>query len=142
MSRVKHVHHLNIQMTDRERTKDWYEKVLGAHMVDRGPERNRGQLQMRAGDLEIHFSQTSIPIHTPLVHFAVEIEDWDGMIANLDDLGVEYGKTVGLGRAGTARERMGGDDPRQGRREYDGSHYTYLHDPDNNVIEIVQHLAS
>ena len=43
------------------------------------------------------------------------------------------------GRAGTFRERMGGDDPRQGRREHDGSHYTYLQDPDGNVIELVHH---
>ena len=94
---------------------------------------------MRAGDLEIHFSEISSPVHAPLVHFAVEIDDWDGMIANLDELGVDYGKTVGPGRAGTARERMGGDDPRQGRREYDGSRYTYMRDPDGNTIELVCH---
>jgi len=47
---------------------------------------------------------------------AVEIDDWNAMLDNLDQLRITYGKTVGPGRAGTFREQMGGDDPRQGRR--------------------------
>ena len=27
----------------------------------------------------------------------------------------------------------------QGRREDNGEHYTYIHDPDGNMIELVQH---
>ena len=77
------------------------------------------------------------PALLPLVHFAVEVDDWDAMLANLDQLGLAYGKTVGPGRDGAFRESRGGDDPRQGRREYDGSHYTYLQEPDGNVIELV-----
>ena len=139
MSRVKSVHHMNIQTTDRDRTREWYENVFGAEAVERGTVADRRQLQVQMGGVEIHFSETSNPIHAPLVHFAVEIDDWDGMLAHLDTLGVEYGKTLGRGRAGTHRERMGGDDPRQGRRAHDGSHYTYLQDPNGNVIELVQH---
>lgn len=30
MSQVKLIHHVNIQITDRERTREWYERVLGA----------------------------------------------------------------------------------------------------------------
>jgi catechol 2,3-dioxygenase-like lactoylglutathione lyase family enzyme len=78
-------------------------------------------------------------IQASLVHFAVEIDNWDEMLANLDQLGMTSGKTVGPGRAGTFREQRGGDDPRQGRRQYDGSYYTYLQDPDGNVIELVHH---
>jgi catechol 2,3-dioxygenase-like lactoylglutathione lyase family enzyme len=136
MSRAKSVHHVNIQITDRERTKAWYENVFGAEVITRG---TRGQLQAHFGTWEIHFSETSDYIQTPLVHFAVEIDDWESMLDNLDQLGVTYGKTVGPGRAGTFREQMGGDDPRQGRRQYDGSYYTYMQDPDGNVIELVHH---
>jgi len=39
------VQHVNVQITDRQRTREWYEKVLGARFRDRGPERNKRQLQ-------------------------------------------------------------------------------------------------
>jgi catechol 2,3-dioxygenase-like lactoylglutathione lyase family enzyme len=136
MSRATSVHHINIQTTNRERTKAWYEQVFGAHVITRG---TRGQLQAHFGTWEIHFSETSNFIQAPLVHFAVEIDEWDAMLTHLDQLGIVYGKTAGPGRAGTFREQMGGDDPRQGRRQYDGSHYTYVQDPDGNVIELVHH---
>ena len=139
MSRAKSVHHINIQTTNKERTKAWYEQVFGAEVMTRG---TRGQLQAHFGSWEIHFSETSHFVQAPLVHFAVEIDDWDAMLANLDQLGIVYGKTVGPGRAGTFREQMGGDDPRQGRRQYDGSHYTYVQDPDGNVIELVHHAKA
>jgi catechol 2,3-dioxygenase-like lactoylglutathione lyase family enzyme len=139
MSRAKFVQHVNIQTTDRARTKEWYEKVFDAEAIVRGNAPNRGQLQVKFGTWEIHFSETAAPVLAPLVHFAVEVDDWDEMLAHLDRLGITYGKTVGPGRAGTFRENRGGDDPRQGRREYDGSHYTYTQDPDGNVIELVSH---
>jgi hypothetical protein len=34
---------------------------------------------------------------------------------------------------------IGGTDPHQGRREDTGEHYTYIHDPDGNMIELVYH---
>ena len=37
MSRVTMIQHINIQISDRERTREWYEKVLGAEFLDRGP---------------------------------------------------------------------------------------------------------
>jgi catechol 2,3-dioxygenase-like lactoylglutathione lyase family enzyme len=137
MSRAKSVHHVNIQTTNRERTKAWYEQVFGAEVITRGGP--RGQLQAHFGTWEIHFSETPTFMQVPLVHFAVEIDDWDVMLAHLDKLGTTYSKTVGPGRAGTFREQMGGDDPRQGRRQHDGSSYTYIQDPDGNVIELVHH---
>jgi hypothetical protein len=66
---------VNIQTTDRARTREWYEKVFGAEAIDRGNDPNRRQLQVKFGTWEIHFSETTNPIHTPLVHFAVEIDD-------------------------------------------------------------------
>jgi hypothetical protein len=43
MLRVTMVQHVNVQITDRQRTREWYEKVLGAtfrcvDMVDSSPE--------------------------------------------------------------------------------------------------------
>jgi len=48
------IQHINIQISDKERSREWYEKVLGAEYLDRGPELNQGQLQLRIGNGEIH----------------------------------------------------------------------------------------
>jgi catechol 2,3-dioxygenase-like lactoylglutathione lyase family enzyme len=135
MSKIKLIHHINVPISNRERTREWYEKVLGAEFLDRGPELNKRQLQLRLGTGEIHFSETPRPAPTPSSHFALEIDDWDGMLAHLDALGVSHVRTS----AASVAANMGGTDPYQGRREYSGEHYTYIHDPDGNMIELVHH---
>ena len=35
-SKVIMVHHLNVQITDRQRTREWYERALGCTFLDRG----------------------------------------------------------------------------------------------------------
>jgi catechol 2,3-dioxygenase-like lactoylglutathione lyase family enzyme len=130
MSRVTLIQHINIQISNRERTREWYEKVLGAEFLDRGPELNNRQLQLRLGSAEIHTTDIADPVRVPSVHFAVEIPDWEEMIAHLDALGVPYSPTPG-----NARERGSS----YGRREYSGGYYTYIHDPDGNMIELVHH---
>jgi catechol 2,3-dioxygenase-like lactoylglutathione lyase family enzyme len=117
MSRVTLIQHINIQISNRERTREWYEKVLGAEFLDRGPELNARQLQLRIGSAEIHTTHTPNP--APSGHFAVEIPDWEEMIANLDALGVRYTPPT--------------------IRAYSGGHSTYIQDPDGNTIELVQH---
>ena len=117
MSRVTMIQHINIQISNRERSREWYEKVLGAEFLDRGPELNSRQLQLRIGSGEIHTTHTPNP--APSGHFALEIHDWDAMIANLDALGVLYAPPT--------------------IRAYSGGHSTYIQDPDGNTIELVQH---
>lgn len=134
MSRISMIHHINIQITDRQRTREWYERVLGAQFHDRGPALNRRQLQLRLGNGEIHTSDVAEVIAVPRVHFAIEVEDWDEMLAHLDDCGVACSRS-----AGGAFTGYPGDDPRQGRREDTNEHYTYISDPDGNLIELVYH---
>ena len=136
MSKISMIHHINIQITDRQRTREWYEKVLGAEFLDRGPALNKRQLQLRIGTGEIHTSDTPDVIEVPRVHFAIEVEDWDGMLSHLDSVGVHYSRTGGGAFASSV-----GDDPGQGQREDTGEHYTYITDPDRNLIELVYHPA-
>ena len=131
MSRVTLIQHINIQVSNRERTREWYEKVLGAEFLDRGPELNKRQLQLRIGSSEIHTTDTADPMRVPAVHFAVEVRDWDEMIANLDQLGVPYGTR--------SRDNSGASGSSYGRREYSSGYSTYIHDPDGNMIELVHH---
>ena len=89
MSKISMIHHINIQISDRERTREWYERVLGAQFLDRGPKLNQRQLQFRIGTGEIHTSDTPEVIEVPRVHFAIEVEDWDKMLSHLDSVGVD-----------------------------------------------------
>ena len=134
MSKVTMVHHLNVQITDRQRTREWYERVLGCTFLDRG-ELNKRQLQLNLGNSEMHFSEVKeVKLH-PSVHFAVEVQNFDEMLAHLDKEGVEYGRVGG----GAASRNIGCTDPRYGNREDNGEFYTYIHDPDGNMIELVYH---
>jgi catechol 2,3-dioxygenase-like lactoylglutathione lyase family enzyme len=131
MSRVTLIQHINIQISSRQRTREWYEKVLGAEFLDRGPELNKRQLQLRIGSAEIHTSDTANPVRVPSNHFAVEIRDWAEMIAHLDELGVSY--------RGEPAVQTSASGSSYGRREYSGGYFAYIHDPDGNMIELVHH---
>jgi catechol 2,3-dioxygenase-like lactoylglutathione lyase family enzyme len=135
MIQVKMVHHINVQITNRERTRAWYEQVLGAKFLDRGPALNKRQMQLNIGNAEMHFSDTDQPVLAPQPHFALEVQDWQATLAHFDRLGVPYSRT-GSG----AFTRVGtGNEERWGKREDSGEHYTYVHDPDGNLIELVYH---
>jgi catechol 2,3-dioxygenase-like lactoylglutathione lyase family enzyme len=135
MSRITMIHHVNVQIGNRERTREWYTKVLGAEFLDRGPVLNDRQLQLRLGSAEIHFTETPRPTTIPSSHLALEVNDWDAMLAHLQELGVPHARTF----RGSTRPNVGGTDPYHGRREDTGEHYTYIHDPDGNMIELVYH---
>jgi catechol 2,3-dioxygenase-like lactoylglutathione lyase family enzyme len=134
MSMIRLIHHVNVQVSDRARTREWYQNVLGAEFLDRGPALNRRQLQLRLGGSEIHFTETPHPASIPSSHFAVEVDNWEAMLSHLETLGIPHGR-----RATTLMRDIGGTDPRQGRREDTGEHFTYVHDPDGNMIELVYH---
>jgi len=135
MPRIKLIHHVNVQISDRQRTREWYEKVLGVQFLDRGPALNKRQLQLRLGTGEIHFTETPQPTTIRSSHFAVEVDNWDAMLAHLKDLGIPHARTS----AASTGSNIGGTDPFYGRREDSGEYYTYIHDPDGNMIELVYH---
>ena len=82
------------------------------------------------GNAEIHTNDTKDPVQVSGVHFAVEIADWDEMIAHMDNLGIFYSKI---------QRQAPGAETSWGSREYTGNHYTYIRDPDGNTIELVHH---
>ena len=134
MPKVTMVQHINVQITHRQRAQEWYENVLGARFRDRGPERNKRQLQLRLGNAEMHFTETDDPTIPLRAHFAVEVEDWTEMLAHLEVLGVAYSR-MGQGAAPLRPE----DNQSWGTRDDTGEHYTYIRDPDGNLIELVYH---
>jgi catechol 2,3-dioxygenase-like lactoylglutathione lyase family enzyme len=65
MSRVSMIHHLNVQISNRERTQAWYQNVLGVEFIDRGSVSNQRQLQLCLGTGEIHFTERPSPRRSP-----------------------------------------------------------------------------
>lgn len=93
MSRIKMIHHVNVQISDRARTREWYTRVLGAEFLDRGPALNDRQLQLRLGSAEVHFTETPDPSTIPSSHFALEVDDWEAALAHLRGLGIPHTRT-------------------------------------------------
>jgi catechol 2,3-dioxygenase-like lactoylglutathione lyase family enzyme len=116
MFRPKLIHHVNIQINDRERTSDWYTKVLGAEFLDRGPALNRRQLQLRLGVSEIHFTERPQPSTIPSSHFALEVDDWNGMLARLDELGIAHVRTSAASTMQNIRRHRPPPGPPRGHR--------------------------
>jgi catechol 2,3-dioxygenase-like lactoylglutathione lyase family enzyme len=111
------IHHVNFPTTDRERTKEWYTKVFGMKAI---PAKSNTQvLLLTRGNFDLHFTPVEDMDRMAPYHFAVEVEDWDGFLEHLDELGVRHTKT---------RERP-----------ENRSKFCYIHDPDNTMIELVWH---
>ena len=117
MSRVSAIHHVNIGIRDRQRTQEWYQRVFDADLIE-----HPRQLELKLGTSEVHCHVTPDPMYLQTNHFAVEIIDWDGMIAHLAELAIPFD---------------GGRGPQV--RDYDGHHYAYIRDPDDNLIELIYH---
>ena len=71
----------------------------------------------------------------PEPEFALEVADWEATLAHLSDLGINYSRTG----QGAFTPTGTGDDERWGNREDNGEFYTYIHDPDGNLIELTYH---
>jgi lactoylglutathione lyase len=52
-------------------------------------------------------------------HFAVEVEDWEGFLVHLDELGIRHTRVI--------------------TRPENNSQFCYIHDPDHTMIELVFH---
>ena len=141
--RISRVGHVGIQVTDIDRSLDWYTDTLGMTLTGRWPMRRGREMVFLRFDDDHHnivlFTHPS-PVdpetrdagYKPLSHIALEIEsrdEWLKALAELQRRGVEivqgplvHGLEGGRG-PGTG---IGGS----------GSRSFYLEDPDGNSIEL------
>ena len=127
MSRISAIHHINMEITDIERSKEWYEKVFGVERKDIGGKYADRMVELYTGTGEFHLMKVEKPTYLRTNHVAVEITDWDGMMAHLTELGVPFDGSNDQGQVGP------------NIRDHDGSYTAYIRDPDDNLIELVHH---
>lgn len=119
------IHHVNFPIRDPERTKEWYGKVFGLREVPR-PFKQGGapgveeMLLLTRDNFDLHFTvhQDMVPDLKPH-HFCIEVEDWDGFMVHLESLGIEHTEVF--------------------VRPQNNSKATYIHDPDDNLVELMYH---
>jgi catechol 2,3-dioxygenase-like lactoylglutathione lyase family enzyme len=119
--KIHAIHHVNFPTTDPERTKEWYGKVFGLKHVDVSKFSDTNVLLLTGGHFDIHFTPVKEKRKMDPFHFAVEIENWDEMLAHLKSIGVRYTKPF--------------------YRPQNDSTLSYIRDPDGTLIELTYHGA-
>ena len=120
MSNLPHsLHHVNFPTRDKQRTREWYEKVFSMKWVD--PKSNTEVLLMTRGTFDLHFTPVLEEEWRRMMpsHFAIEVEDWDGFLDHVKSLGIRHSPVI--------------------ERPQNSSKYCYISDPDGHVIELVYH---
>jgi lactoylglutathione lyase len=124
-ARPHSIHHVNIPIRDPERTKEWYGKVFGLRAFQPrfqggAPGIEAGQIVLTTrGNFGVHFTVHENPPDIKPHHVAVEVEEWDGFVAHLRSLGIEYSN--------------------YNERPQNGAKSAYIYDPDENIVEIMFH---
>ena len=109
------IQHSNVETSDVPRSQEWYGKVFGAEWTEEGPR------FLKLGNTELHLHVEANPQPHPTNHFAIEVEDWDAWLSNLQEVGVDFapGREPKLNAGG----KLAG----------------FLRDPDGNLIEVMYH---
>lgn len=113
----RYIHHVNFPTTDVDRTVEWYTKVFGMKRIM--PKSNTRVVLLTRGGWDLHFTPVQEMERMAPYHFAVEVEDFDGFLKHLKNLGVRYTRPL--------------------ERPENRSEFCYIHDPDHTMIEIVYH---
>jgi lactoylglutathione lyase len=125
-SRAHSIHHVNVPIKDPERTKEWYGQVFGMREIPRTVRQGGAPgvdevLLLTRGNFDLHFTIHDDPPDIKPHHYCIEVEDWDGFMAHLQELGIE---TFGYFE-----------------RPQNQSKATYTYDPDGNLVELAWHGA-
>jgi lactoylglutathione lyase len=112
-----YIHHVNFPTTNPERTIEWYSKVFGMKYIK--PKSNTKVVLMTTGAFDLHFTPVEEMDRMAPYHFAMEVEDWDGFLEHLGELGIRHTRVI--------------------TRPENNSQFCYIHDPDHTMIELVFH---
>ncbi len=114
-SLVSCIQHANVETSNVARSQEWYKKVFDAEWTEEHPR------FLRLGSSELHLHEEASPQPHQSNHFAVEVENWEGMLAHLSQVGIGF--------------------DREPRENAAGKIAGFMKDPDGNVIEVMHHRA-
>jgi glyoxylase I family protein len=127
MVKVTTINHVAINVSDVDKAREFYEKVIGLKKIPR-PKINIPGEWYGVGENAIHLigGERREGIDPTGPHIAVEVESFEATKATLDELGIEYldGEQM-LARLPPEAKRMVGQQ-------------LWVQDPDGNVIELRQ----
>ena len=112
---VSMIQHTNVETSDVPRSQQWYGKVFGAEWTEDGPR------YLKLGNTEVHLHVEANPQPHRTNHFAVEVEDWDAWLSNLNEVGVNF------------------EPGREPKLNDSGKLAGFVRDPDGNLIEVMYH---
>ncbi|MGW0940768.1 VOC family protein, partial [Streptomyces sp. NPDC002666] len=85
------LHHVNFPTADLKTTEEWYGKVFGMTRVQPVRTPPNGTMLLTRGNFDLHFRPVDkADVQTGLIHFAIEVEDWDTFVTHLDTIEVPY----------------------------------------------------
>lgn len=109
------VHHVSINVSDPERSVAFYTDVLGGTVRSDRPDFGFAGAWIDLGSAQVHLIEAAVPPNMGQ-HFAILVEDLDGVVRELRDKGLEL---ADAGVVGPDRQ-------------------TFIDDPDGNVVELHQ----
>jgi glyoxylase I family protein len=119
MIKVKGYHHVAIVVKDLEKSKWFYGEVLGLKSLDRPPFDFPGHWYQVGQTGQLHLMVYDEEIPQTMRHFALEVDDFEGTLKQLQTEGIQISEGPG--------------------KRIDGSDYAFCHDPNGNLIEITKH---
>ena len=85
------LHHVNFPTSDLEVTEEWYGRVFEMTRVHPVKPPPKGTMLLTRGNFDLHFRPVEKgQEQTGLIHFAIEVDDWDEFLVHLDKVGEEY----------------------------------------------------
>jgi catechol 2,3-dioxygenase-like lactoylglutathione lyase family enzyme len=109
------IHHVSINVSDTAQAVAFYTDVLGLTVRDDRPDFSFAGAWLNLGPHQVHLLELPAPSDDGQ-HFAIQVDDLDGAVAELREKGVEVSDPKPVG---TARQ-------------------AFLHDPSGNLVELNQ----
>jgi len=113
------IHHVSINVADADASRRFYTEVLGMGLLER-PDFPFAGAWLDAGEQQVHLIEVAGFIPPRGQHFALEVDDLDGTMAELETRGVDISDPSEI--AGVCRQ-------------------AFFTDPTGNLIELNQPLT-
>lgn len=107
------IHHVSVNVSDPQQSLDFYTEVLGGRVRHDRPELGIGGAWIDLGTSQVHLIEGTVPAELGQ-HFAIQVGDLDGVVAELRSKGLEVDDAFGVGP----------------------DRQTFITDPSGNVIEL------